>query len=157
AATIQHPHVASVVDVDRTPDGRPFMVSELLEGKDLGDYLLEKGKLPTSTAVRIGLQIADALSAAHTRGIIHRDVKPENVFLTGDLAAPFAKVLDFGMSRLDRNEGKQLTQAGAIVGTPAFMPPEQARGDRVDHRADIYAVGVILYTALTGHKPFDAE
>src|SRR6185437_3280814 len=106
AATLQHPNVVSVVDVDRTPDGRPFLVTELLEGKELGDYVLEKGKLPVATAVRVGLQIAGALSAAHARGIIHRDVKPENVFLTGDLAAPIAKVLDFGMSRLDGREGK---------------------------------------------------
>ncbi len=107
--------------------------------------------------MRIALQIASALSAAHARGIIHRDMKPENVFLTGDLAAPIAKVLDFGMSRLDGREGKQLTQAGAVLGTPSFMPPEQARGDRVDHRADVYAVGAILYTLLTGQRPFDAE
>jgi serine/threonine-protein kinase len=90
--------------------------------------------------------------------VIHRDVKPENIFLTGDLdAAPVAKVLDFGMSRLDRREGKVLTQAGAVLGTPSFMPPEQARGDRVDLRADVYAVGAILYTALTGQRPFDRE
>ena len=157
AATLEHPHVAAVVDVDRTPDGRPFMVSELLQGKDFGDYLIEKGKLSVPAAVRIGLQIAGALSAAHARGIIHRDMKPENVFLTGDLASPIAKVLDFGMSRLDRGHGKQLTKAGDIVGTPSFMPPEQARGDRVDHRADVYALGAILYTALTGVRPFEAE
>jgi serine/threonine-protein kinase len=149
--------VVAIVDVDRTPDGRPFLVTELLEGKELGEYLNEKGKLPVATAVRIGLQIAGALSAAHARGIIHRDMKPENIFLTGDLADPIAKILDFGLSRLDRREGRQLTQAGAVLGTPSFMPPEQARGAPVDHRADVYAVGAILYTALTGQRPFDAE
>jgi serine/threonine-protein kinase len=157
AATIVHPNVSGIIDVDRTPDGRPFLVSELLEGKDFGDYLMEKGKLPVAAAVRIGLQIAAALAAAHARGIIHRDVKPENVFLTGDLSAPVAKVLDFGMSRLEGRDGRPLTMAGAVVGTPSFMPPEQARGDRVDHRADIYALGAILYTALTGQRPFDRE
>jgi serine/threonine-protein kinase len=157
AASIDHPNVAGVVDVDRIPDGRPFLVAELLEGKDFGDYLLETGKMPVLAAVHIARQIAGGLAAAHARGIIHRDVKPENVFLTGDLSAPIAKVLDFGMSRLDRREGQALTLAGSVVGTPSFMPPEQARGDRVDHRADIYAVGAILYTALTGQRPFDRE
>jgi serine/threonine-protein kinase len=157
AATIDHPNVVGVVDVDRTPDGRPFLVTELLQGKDFAEHLSEVGKLPVAGAVRIGLQIAQALAAAHARQIIHRDIKPENVFLTGDLAAPVAKVLDFGMSRLDRREGKALTQAGAVVGTPAFMPPEQARGDRVDHRADVYAVGALLYTAVTGQRPFERD
>jgi serine/threonine-protein kinase len=157
AATIDHPNVAGVVDVDRTPDGRPFLVSELLHGKDFGDYLMETGKMPVPIAVRVAVQIANALATAHARGIIHRDLKPENVFLTGSLAAPVAKVLDFGMARLERGERKALTQAGAVVGTPAFMPPEQARGETVDHRADVYAVGAILYTALTGQRPFDRE
>jgi serine/threonine-protein kinase len=157
AATIDHPNVVGVVDVDRTSDGRPFIVTELLQGKDFAEYLIEVGKLPVARGVRIGLQIAQALAAAHALQIIHRDIKPENVFLTGDLEAPVAKVLDFGMSRLERREGKVLTQAGAVVGTPAFMPPEQARGDRVDHRADVYAVGALLYTALTGQRPFERE
>jgi serine/threonine-protein kinase len=157
AATLNHPNVVVVVDVDRTPDGRPFLVSEYLEGKELGDHLTAVGKMPISAAVRVTLQIAGALAAAHARGIIHRDVKPENVFLTGDLAAPVVKVLDFGISRLDHRSGQQLTQAGAVIGTPAFMPPEQARGDRVDHRADIYAVGALLYTVLTGQRPFDRD
>src|SRR4029077_7781193 len=114
------PHAVGVVDVDRTPDGRPFMVSEFLQGKAFGDYLIQVGKLPGDRTVRIKLQIADALVAAHALGIVHRDIKPENVFLTGDLAAPVAKVLDFGMSRLDRREGQALTMAGAVVGTPSF-------------------------------------
>jgi serine/threonine-protein kinase len=155
AATIDHPNVAAVIDVDRTPDGRPFLVSEFLQGKDFGDYLLETGKIPVASAVRVTVQIAEALTSAHARGIIHRDLKPENVFLTGDLAAPVAKVLDFGMARLERGEGKALTNAGAVLGTPSFMPPEQARGEPVDYRADIYAIGAILYTALTGQRPFD--
>jgi serine/threonine-protein kinase len=144
-----------VIDVDRTPDGRPFLVSEFLQGKDFGDYLLETGKMPVASAVRVTVQIAEALTSAHARGIIHRDLKPENIFLTGDLAAPVAKVLDFGMARLERGEGRALTNAGAVLGTPSFMPPEQARGEPVDHRADIYVIGAILYTALTGQRPFD--
>jgi serine/threonine-protein kinase len=157
AATINHPNVVAIIDVDRTPDGRPFLVTELLEGKEFGEHLVAIGKMPVARAVRITGQIAEALVAAHARGIIHRDMKPENVFLTGDLAAPTAKILDFGMSRLDRREGKVVTTAGAVLGTPSFMPPEQARGDRVDHRADVYAVGAILYTALTGKRPFDRD
>jgi serine/threonine-protein kinase len=157
AATIDHPNVVAVIDVDRTPHGVPFLVSEFLEGKDFAHHLDEAGKMPVAAAVRVVRQIADALSAAHARGIIHRDVKPENVFLTGDPAAPTAKVLDFGISRLERRGGKALTEAGAVLGTPEFMPPEQARGDRVDHRADVYAVGALLYTALTGKRPFERE
>jgi serine/threonine-protein kinase len=157
AATIEHPNVAAVVDVDRTPDGRPFMVSEFLHGKELGEYLLETGRMPVPNAVRMTLQIANALAAAHARGIIHRDLKPENIFLIGDLSAPVAKVLDFGIARLERGERKALTQAGAVIGTPSFMPPEQARGETVDFRADIYGVGGILYAALTGRRPFDEE
>ncbi len=157
AASIPSEHVIGVYDVDRTPDGRPFLVAELLDGRELGDLLDQKGKLDVPYAVGIVRQICSALSAAHAQGVVHRDMKPENVFLTGDVAAPHVKVLDFGISRLDDGAGEGLTKTGMIMGTPSYMPPEQARGERVDHRADIYAVGCILYTALTGAVPFDRE
>ena len=156
AAAIQSEHVVGVYDVDATPDGRPFLVAELLAGKELGDLLDERGKLSIPYAVRIVRQLCKGLSAAHAEGVVHRDIKPENVFLTGDLSAPLAKVLDFGISRLEEGGGEAaLTKTGMIMGTPAYMPPEQARGERVDQRADIYAVGAILYRALTGQLPFD--
>jgi serine/threonine-protein kinase len=106
-------------------------------------------------AIRIVRQICEALVAAHAKGVVHRDMKPENVFLTGDLLVPEAKVIDFGISKIDDAPGTALTKTGMIMGTPSYMAPEQARGERVDHRADIYAVGAILYCALTGSRPFD--
>jgi serine/threonine-protein kinase len=155
AAAIQSPHVVDVYDVNRTADGRPFIVGEFLEGKEFAEYLEMVGKLPVPVAVRIVRQICKALSAAHEKGVVHRDMKPENVFLTGDLSHPIAKVIDFGISKIGDTPGTALTKTGMIMGTPSYMAPEQARGERVDHRADIYAVGAILYCALTGKRPFD--
>lgn len=155
AASINSQYVVDVFDVDRTADGRPFLVSEFLEGKEFAEYLAEVGKMRVGPAVRIVRQICKALSAAHAKSVVHRDMKPENVFLTGDLNAPIAKVIDFGISKIDDAPGTALTKTGMIMGTPSYMAPEQARGERVDHRADIYAVGAILYCALTGQRPFD--
>jgi serine/threonine protein kinase len=155
AATIDSPYVVDVYDVDRTADGRAFMVAEYLRGKEFAVYLDEVGKMPVGAAVRVVRQVCKALAAAHDKGVVHRDMKPENVFLTGDPAEPVAKVIDFGISKLDDRPGTALTKTGMIMGTPSYMAPEQARGERVDHRADIYAVGAILYCALTGKRPFD--
>jgi serine/threonine-protein kinase len=156
AATIDSPYVVDVYDVDRTTDGRAFLVAEFLQGKEFADYLDQVGKMPVGAAVRIVRQICKALTAAHGKGIVHRDMKPENVFLTGAPETPVAKVIDFGISKLDdQGGGSSLTKTGMIMGTPSYMAPEQARGERVDQRADIYAVGAILYCALTGKRPFD--
>ncbi|WP_170319501.1 serine/threonine-protein kinase [Polyangium spumosum] len=156
AAQIKSPYVVDVYDVDRTADGRPFIVGELLDGKEFADLLTQMGKMGVPQAVRIVRQVCKALAAAHAKGVVHRDMKPENVFLTGDLARPTAKVIDFGISKIEDNAtGKALTRTGMIMGTPSYMAPEQARGQRVDHRADIYAVGAMLYCALTGKRPFD--
>jgi serine/threonine protein kinase len=155
AASINSPHVVGVYDVDQTEDGRPFLVSELLEGKELGDYLDNSGQVPIVFAVNVLRQICRALIAAHERGVVHRDMKPENVFLSGDVQAPLVKVLDFGISRLDGQQGNTLTKTGFIMGTPSYMAPEQAKGLRVDHRADVYSVGAILYQMVTGTIPFD--
>ncbi|MBK7580327.1 MAG: serine/threonine protein kinase [Myxococcales bacterium] len=152
-AAIEHPNVVGVYDVNRAPDGRPYLVQELLEGEELGQHLDRTGRLPTATGVHIVRQVCRALAAAHARGIVHRDVKPENVILLGDPSMPSIKMVDFGISKMD--EGAGLTKTGVVMGTPAYMAPEQARGDRVDARADIYAAGAILYRALTGRKPFE--
>jgi tRNA A-37 threonylcarbamoyl transferase component Bud32 len=157
AAAISHPHVMGVYDVDRMPDGRPFLVAEHLQGEEFGDLLDRVGKMDPRRVVPIIRQVSKALGAAHEHGIVHRDVKPENVFLTGKPDRPHAKVLDFGISRLDDSNSTQLTKTGMVMGTPAYMAPEQARGERVDLRADIYALGAILYTALTGQVPFDRD
>jgi Protein kinase domain len=157
AATIDSPYVVDVYDVDRTEDGRAFLIAEFLQGKEFASYLDEVHKMAVPAAVRIVRQICKALAAAHEKGVVHRDMKPENVFLTGDPARPLAKVIDFGISKLGDSDkpGTALTKTGMIMGTPSYMAPEQARGERVDHRADIYAVGAILYCALTGQRPFD--
>jgi serine/threonine protein kinase len=158
AASIKSEYVVDVYDVDRTPDGRPFIVGELLEGREFADHLSRTGKMAVGPAVRIVRQVCKALTVAHAKGVIHRDMKPENVFLTGELERPLAKILDFGISKVESGPGGgNLTRTGMIMGTPAYMSPEQARGQRVDHRTDIYAVGAILYVALTGRKPFEHE
>ncbi|MBW2456914.1 MAG: protein kinase [Deltaproteobacteria bacterium] len=155
AASITSPHVVGVYDVGETTDGRPYLVSELLEGQELGDYLDAVGRMPVGAAVRIVRQVCKALIAAHDKGVIHREIKPENVYLAGEPTAPIAKVLDFGISRLEGQAGNTLTKTGMVMGTPSYMAPEQARGMKVDHRTDIYATGAILYRALTGKMPFD--
>jgi serine/threonine protein kinase len=158
ASGISHPNVVGVHDVNVTPEGQPYIVAELLQGEELGDYLERAGKLPLADAVRIVRQICKALGAAHETGVVHRDVKPENVFLTGDvsrLETATVKVIDFGISKVAQAGGEALTKTGVVMGTPDYMAPEQARGDRVDKRADVYAVGAILYRALTGKKPFE--
>ncbi|HEX3773644.1 MAG TPA: serine/threonine-protein kinase [Polyangiaceae bacterium] len=152
ASALTHPNVVGVYDVNTSADGRPYIVAELLEGEELGNYLERVGKLQVVEAVHIVRQVCRALGAAHAHGIVHRDVKPENVFLASPNAV--VKVLDFGISKVaEFSDG--LTKTGTVMGTPDYMAPEQARGDRVDARADIYAVGAILYRALTGRKPFD--
>ncbi len=157
ASGIAHPNVVDVYDVHHTEDGRPYLVGEFLEGEEFGDFLERMGKIPVGLAVHIARQICSALGAAHARGVIHRDMKPENVFLTGPLGHPTVKVIDFGISKVGDAGGTALTRTGMIMGTPSYMAPEQARGEKVDQRADIYAVGGILYRALTGRKPFDAD
>lgn len=163
AAAISHPNVVTVLDVDVTPRGMPYLVCEYLEGVDLSDHLREVKRLDVPDAVSITRQLCRGLGAAHARGVIHRDLKPPNVFLVGDFSngAParlFAKVLDFGLSRFHTAGGDQnLTKTGFIMGTPSYMAPEQARGQHVDHRADIYGLGTILYTVLTGRAPYQEE
>lgn len=163
AACLSHPAAVSVFDVARTPQGWPYLVCEHLTGLDLSELLKKYGPLPVNTAQHIAFQVCDALVEAHTNGVIHRDLKPQNVFVMGDFTHgvpehPNAKVLDFGLSRLsEEKDGNQLTRTGVILGTPSYMSPEQARGDRMDHRTDIYGVGALLYTTLTGQPPFAHE
>jgi serine/threonine protein kinase len=156
ASAITHDNVVDVFDVHRTVDGRPYMVGEFLEGIELGAYLDQAGKLEAAEAVRIARQICQALIAAHKSGIVHRDMKPENVFLVGEGPNKRVKVLDFGISKAAQRN-TNLTRTGTIMGTPSYMAPEQARGEGVDHRADVYAVGATLYHLVTGSKPFDAD
>jgi serine/threonine-protein kinase len=157
-ARIRSDYLADVLDVVRTPDGRPCIVSELLEGEDLGDLLDRVGRLSVGEAIPIARQICRALADAHAHGVVHRDLKPSNVFLAqGPGGERRVKILDFGVAKNLGGE-KELTQTGAILGTPAYMAPEQARGSGgVDHRADLYAVGACLYRMLTGQSPYGNE
>ena len=161
AGRIEHPNVAGATDFGRLKDGSFYLVLEFIDGQSLGDLIEETGAMPVERACSIGLQIAAALSAAHTAGIVHRDLKPDNVMLPkGDHEGDIVKVLDFGMAKMqqDTDTGEtKLTQHGAVYGTPAYMAPEQAAGNEVDHRADLYALGLMLYEMLAGKSPFDAD
>jgi serine/threonine-protein kinase len=152
SSVVSHPNVVDVYDVSSSADGRPYIVAELLQGEEFGNHLERVGKMTAHGAAHVVRQVCAALGAAHAAGIVHRDVKPENVFLLGDGAQ--VKVLDFGISKVGDNKDG-LTKTGTVMGTPDYMAPEQARGDKVDARADVYAVGAILFRALTGRKPFE--
>jgi len=157
AASIDHPNVVGVHDFGYTPDGRPYLVCDLLEGRDLGDVIRQGGPLSTALTISIGRQLCSALDAAHEKGVIHRDLKPENVFLVGTGLDPLARVLDFGLSRVAELAEASVTQSGMIMGTPGYMSPEQARGERGDTRVDVYGTGAVLYACLTGKPPFTEE
>jgi serine/threonine-protein kinase len=155
---IRHENIVECTDLVNEA-GTSYIVMELLEGKTLSAAIRQAKQMSPVRAAKIAAQIADALAAAHTKGIVHRDLKPDNVFLIKRAgSADYVKVLDFGMARL-RPElgGVQATQSGALVGTPAYMSPEQARGERVGPPADIYALGVVTFHMLTGQLPFTAE
>jgi serine/threonine-protein kinase len=161
AAAVGHPGIVQVHDVGVTEDGRTYLVMEFLDGEDLQSLLKRKGRLPVGEAAAIFADVLDALSAVHARGIVHRDMKPENVFLTkGPRGDRVIKLLDFGIARLvDRDQTMdRLTRPGLVMGTPYYMSPEQARGQTdIDGRADVYAVGVMLYEALSARLPYDGS
>jgi serine/threonine protein kinase len=156
SAQIRSPYVVQVTDVDRTADGHAYIVMELLEGEPLSAVLDRQHRLPVPTACEYTLQILQALEAAHALGVIHRDLKPENVFVTFAAGRPILKLIDFGIAKTKRTDpqAKNLTVAGVVMGTAEYMAPEQARSaDKVDARADIYAVGVMLYEMIAGSRP----
>ncbi len=167
AAHIEHPNVAAATDFGKLENGAFFLVLEYVEGTNLRD-LIERGPLEIRRALHIAHQMASALARAHALGIVHRDLKPENVMLVlRDGDADFVKVLDFGIAKVpvgdlgrtsSNKDGAQvLTQLGMVYGTPEYMAPEQALGQEVDLRADLYALGVILFEMLSGVRPFDAD
>jgi serine/threonine protein kinase len=156
AARLGHPAIVRVFDVGQTAAGDPFIVMELLQGESLEARIAREWRLSATTAVQLLLPIADALCVAHAKGIVHRDIKPDNVFLVAEDVAIQPKLVDFGIAKAqEREQNTHLTERGVIVGSPDYMSPEQARGeDSIDHRADIWSFCVMLYEVVTGQAPF---
>jgi serine/threonine protein kinase len=162
---LRHPNAVRVDDFDYTEDGRPFIVMELVEGKNVSEVLQAEGALVVPRAVRIARQVGQAIGVAHRLGIVHRDLKPGNIILTKDeQGQETAKVLDFGIAKLREVVGEdrpEMTMTGMVVGTPLYMSPEQFLGKKaggeVDGRTDIYSLGVVLYQMITAQLPFEAE
>ncbi len=159
ASQLAHPHILEVLDYNVTEDGTPYFVMPLLEGEDLGQRLERCKRLPLVEAVRIVRQVGAALAATHARGVVHRDLKPRNVFLArSDDGQETVKVLDFGVSKLLAGGGGGLTREGMLLGSPRYMAPEQALGHvEVDGRADLFALGVMIYEMLGGEAAFSGD
>jgi serine/threonine-protein kinase len=157
-ARMRSRHVVQILDVDWLPTGEPYIVMEYLDGADLGRLVDREGPLPVGDAVRYVLAACEAISEAHAAGIVHRDLKPQNLFLTRG-PEPIIKVLDFGLAKTVSRETENsiATLAGALVGSPRFMSPEQMLGGPVDARTDVWAAGATLYYLLVGEGPFDAK
>jgi serine/threonine protein kinase len=160
ASRLNHPNSVGIIDFGKSPDGQLYLVMEYLRGRDLARVTYEDGLLAFRRIVDVLRQTLSALAEAHSQNIIHRDLKPENIILEpvrsgGD----FVKVVDFGLAkmRVETTHQRGITSPGIVCGTPEYMSPEQARGDELDARSDLYAVGVILYQLLTGRLPFEAE
>ena len=158
ASRLNHPNSVGVIDFGKTEDGQLYLVMEFLRGKDLARVIYEEGPLSFRRIVDVIRQTLAALAEAHILGIIHRDLKPENIILEpvrsgGD----FVKVVDFGLAKMRIESMPNITSPGIVCGTPEYMSPEQGRGDPLDARSDLYAVGVIMYQLLTGRLPFEAE
>jgi serine/threonine-protein kinase len=149
AGRLSHANLITIYDVGEN-EGLPFIVMEYLEGEELG-HAIAKKQLTLDAKLRLMIDVCQGLAYAHSKGLIHRDIKPANIFLTTDQQV---KILDFGLARGAISE---ITQTGRVVGTPSYMAPEQVRGDRVDHRADIFACGVVMYELISGQKPFKGE
>jgi len=159
---LSHPHTARVFLYGQLDDGACYFVMEYLAGRNLAQTVRAEGPMEVERAINVMVPVCGALEEAHTQGIVHRDLKPENIFLTtqGGIA-DYPKVLDFGLAKVTEREMRPgsliLTQEGMVFGTPEFMSPEQARGEKLDGRSDIYSLGIIMYELLTGKLPFDAS
>ncbi|MBY0525913.1 MAG: protein kinase [Gemmataceae bacterium] len=155
AAAIQHNHIVPIFQVDEDR-GVPFLTMPLLQGESLDARLMRQRRLPIDTLLRIGREVAEALTAAHAHGVVHRDIKPANIWLerVQNARHDWVRLLDFGLARVVRDSGQNLTQTGTVVGTPGYMAPEQARGLPLDGRSDLFSLGCILYQMVTGREPF---
>lgn len=158
AARIAHEGIVDVMAFGTTDDGRPYFVMELLEGCSLAAKLAERGRLDLDEAVVILRAVASVVDAAHGAGVTHRDIKPANVFLVAERGDHRVKLLDFGLAKLTTESATaELSGSGVLLGTPHYMSPEQCRGQPVDHRADIYALGVLAFRMLVGRHPFEGD
>jgi serine/threonine-protein kinase len=151
ASSLEHPNICSIHEIDETPDGRMFIVMPCYEGESLQEKI-ERGPLKLDETADIAIQVASGLSKAHEKGIVHRDIKPGNIFVTSD---GLAKIVDFGLAKLSGRT--KLTRTGTAPGTLAYMSPEQLKGGDVDHRTDIWALGVVVYEMITGETPFRGD
>lgn len=162
-AQLKHEHIVAVAGYEQTRDGRPFIVTEYLDGHTLADEMQRRGQFPIREAVRLMAQVLSGLAAAHAAGVVHRDIKPENLFLCSDSDGQLhAKIIDFGFARLvpgvatvEPLPAAFQTSSGHVVGTPGYISPEAAIGELADARADVYAAAVILYAMIAGRGPFD--
>jgi serine/threonine-protein kinase len=153
---IRHPNIMHVFAFGELADGSPYIVMQYLDGETLGDLLRRGERADLPTALRIARETAAGLDAAHAEGIVHRDVKPDNIFLVGSPGAPrMVKVLDFGHAR--RSGARGLTASGTIIGTPEYLAPEQTVNDPTDRRTDVYALGIVLYRLVAGRLPFEGS
>jgi serine/threonine-protein kinase len=158
AGKLAHANVVSVLDTGETDDGRPVMVMEYAAGRSLKDVMV--GPLPAKRMVGLVAQLLRGLDHAHSMGLVHRDLKPDNVILQGDLDDEVVRIVDFGIAVLrggEEEQGGKLTGTGMIVGTPVYMAPEQAKSEPIDQRADLYALGIMMYEMLGGRTPFDGS
>ena len=158
AGTLNTPYVVDTYDAGTLDDGSVYILMELLEGRSLYDVIKRDGELPIARMIAIVSQVCEGVGVAHRAGIIHRDLKPDNVFLLdGPGGTDQVKIMDFGISKFEEpdDEVSRLTSEGVVLGTPFYMSPEQARGKELDPRSDVYAVGVMMYEALTGRLPFE--
>jgi len=157
AASLNHRNIVTVYDFDQGDDESLFIAMEYLDGEKLSDVIQRDGPLDMGRAVRLCLQFAEGLEAAHHAGVIHRDIKPDNIMVVGEEGAETIKLMDFGIARLRDVAGtSRLTRPDVIMGTPAYMAPEQAEGKETSERTDIYALGIVLYEMLSGEVPFKA-
>jgi serine/threonine protein kinase len=154
-AAVHHPAIVQVHDYGESEEGVPFVVMELVRGESLAAHLARAGALPADEAAALMLPLLDGLAAAHDAGIVHRDVKPENVLLAAGAAGVTPKLVDFGIASITRGDAAATT--GGLLGTPAYMAPEQVLGRLVDARADVWGAGVLLYELIAGERPFGAE
>lgn len=158
-ARMKHSHIASVLDAGFTEDSMPFVVMEFVDGEPITDYC-ERRKMPLESRLRLFMEVCEAVQHAHQKGIVHRDIKPANVMVADGHGEPQVKVIDFGLAKPlgdDLPEAATLTVMGQILGTPAYMSPEQAAGDDVDARTDVYGLGMLLYEILVGEVAWDRD